>query len=287
MTASSTTTRLRPPSDLPLDASPTVPDGGSHDAAELTIAGLDVRAGQRPILHAVAAQLPPAAVSAVVGPNGSGKSTLLRTLVGALRPTHGAVLLDGHELTGMSARARAQQLALVEQDSSAPVALDVLDVVLLGRTPHRPAWGADSAADMALAHDALQRAGAADLVGRDVATLSGGERQRVHLARALAQAPRLLMLDEPTNHLDIAAQLDVLHLAEELASAGVTVLTALHDLNHALRYCAHVVVLEAGQVVTAGPPAKVLTEELVSDVYGVRAERVRVRDRDVLVYDRA
>ncbi len=108
----------------------------------------------------------------------------------------------------------------------------------------------------------------------------------VHLSIGEAQTPRLLLLDEPTNHLDIAAQLDVLHLAGQLAGAGVSVLTALHDLNHALRYCAHVIVLESGHVVAAGPPEEVLTEELVSRVYGVRAHRITAAGRTMLVYDR-
>jgi len=255
-------------------------------AAALTVAGLRASIGEARILREVAAQLPPGRVSAVVGPNGSGKSTLLRLLVGALEPDAGALLLDGRDLTSLSRRARAQEVALVEQDGAAPAALDVLDVVLLGRTPHRAAWGGDSAQDVAVAHAALERAGAPDLADREVATLSGGERQKVHLARALAQAPRLLLLDEPTNHLDVAAQLDVLHLAGELAEGGVTVLAALHDLNHALQYCAHVVVLAEGRVVAAGPPADVLTGALVSEVYGVRAERVLAGGRDMLLYDR-
>ena len=274
-------------SDRTTTRPPTPQAGTTRGAAELTVARLRLDLGERTVLRSVAAQLPPGQVSAVVGPNGSGKSTLLRLLVGALEPDAGAVLLDGRELASLSRRERARELALVEQDSAAPVAMDVTDVVLLGRIPHRPAWGSDSAEDLSVADEALRRAGAADLAGRDVATLSGGERQRVHLARALAQAPRLLLLDEPTNHLDVAAQLDVLHLAEELAAAGVTVLAALHDLNHALRYCAHVVVLDDGEVVTAGPPAEVLTEELVSRVYGVRARRVVVEGRDLLLYERS
>ena len=255
-------------------------------AAELSIAELHLSIGEAQILRSVAAHAPAGAVSAVVGPNGSGKSTLLRLLVGALEPDTGALLLDGRELAAMSRRVRARELALVEQDSAAPVALDVLDVVLLGRTPHRAAWGSDSVEDVEIAEDALRRAGAAELAGRDVATLSGGERQKVHLARALAQSPRLLLLDEPTNHLDVAAQLDVLHLAEQLAGAGMTVLAALHDLNHALRHCDHVVVLDHGHVVATGAPTEVLTADLVSRVYGVQAQRVIAGGRELLIYDR-
>ena len=133
----------------------------------------------------------------------------------------------------------------------------------------------------------MARTGAEALADRDFATLSGGERQRVHLARALAQEPALLLLDEPTNHLDVGAQLAVLRLARDLAADGVTVLAALHDLNHALRFCDHVLVLAGGRVVAAGDPREVLTADLVSDVYGVRAHRLAVDGRDLLVLDPA
>nr|WP_127571639.1 ATP-binding cassette domain-containing protein [Georgenia faecalis] len=240
-----------------------------------------------PILTGVDATVPAGSLSAVVGPNGSGKSTLLRLLAGAAAPDAGTVLLDARDLTALPRRERARELALVEQDATAEVDLGVLDVVLLGRTPHRPRWGGDSEDDLAVARAALARAGAPDLAGRAFATLSGGERQRVHLARALAQQPRLLLLDEPTNHLDVAAQLAVLSLARTLAGTGVTVLAALHDLSSALRWCDHVLVLEAGRVVAAGPPREVLTPDLVGSVYGVRARRVHVEGQDLLLFDPA
>ncbi|WP_240645897.1 ABC transporter ATP-binding protein [Georgenia sp. SYP-B2076] len=253
----------------------------------LDVAALTLAVGPARILTGVDASVPAGAVSAVVGPNGSGKSTLLRVLVGALAPDTGTVLLSGRDLGRLARRERARSLALVEQDAAADVSHDVLDVVLLGRTPHRPRWGADSATDLDIARRALARTGATALAGRDFATLSGGERQRVHLARALAQEPRLLLLDEPTNHLDVGAQLAVLGLARELAADGVTVLAALHDLNHALRYCDHVLVLDAGRVVAAGDPREVLTDGLVGDVYGVRAHRARVDGREILLFDPA
>jgi iron complex transport system ATP-binding protein len=252
----------------------------------LAIAGVRVSVDGVPILDGVDARVPAGAVTAVVGPNGAGKSTLLRALVDAL-PSGGTVLLGGTDLGRLAPRERARRMALVEQDSSAPVSQEVLDVVLLGRTPHRPRWGADSESDVEIAEAALARAGASGLTDRDFSTLSGGERQRVHLARALAQEPAVLLLDEPTNHLDVAAQLDVLALARELAADGVAVLAALHDLNHALRYADQVVVMAGGRVVAAGAPGDVLTGALVSSVYDVAAERVRAGGHDLLVMDRA
>ena len=217
-------------------------------------------------------------VTGVLGPNGSGKSSLLRAVVGALPGAHGTWQLDDVDLQRLSARERARLLALVEQEATAEGEHRVLDVVLLGRTPHRPRWSRDSDDDVALARACLDRAGATHLADRDLATLSGGERQRVHVARALAQQPRLLLLDEPTNHLDVAAQLELMALVRGVANDGVAVVVVLHDLTTALRWCDHVVVLDDGRVAAAGAPEQVLTPELLAAAWGVRAEILRAAD---------
>ena len=237
-------------------------------------------AGGHLVIDGVDCTAPAGAVTGVLGPNGSGKSTLLRLVAGAAEPDRGAILLSGADLRTMSRRDRARRLALVEQESAPDTALGVLDVVLLGRIPHRSRWGQDSASDVAIAHASLARVGAGDLAEREFATLSGGERQRVHLAAALAQEPRLLLLDEPTNHLDVGAQLALLDLVRSLAGEGVTVLMAMHDLNHALRWCEHVVVLAGGRVRAAGPPRDVLSPTLLGEVYGVRSDVVSVEAAD-------
>ncbi|WP_372403409.1 ATP-binding cassette domain-containing protein [Sanguibacter suaedae] len=215
---------------------------------------------------------PPGQVTGLLGPNGSGKSTLLRLLAGVESPDVGDVRLGRDDLLAMPRRHRARLLALVEQDAATDLPLPVLDAVLLGRIPHRSLLAGDTATDRALALDALDRAGVAHLAGRDLATLSGGERQRVHMARALAQQPRVLLLDEPTNHLDVAAQLATMRLVSELAADGVAVLAALHDLNLAASTCDHVILLSAGRVVAAGPVTEVLVPAVLDDVYGVRTQ---------------
>ncbi|QNS02614.1 ABC transporter ATP-binding protein [Streptomyces xanthii] len=225
-------------------------------------------AGGTLILDGVCLAPKPGSVTGVLGPNGSGKSTLLRLLAGVLAPTAGVVTLDGEPLAGVGRREAARRIALVQQQSDTQVELTVADVVRLGRIPHRRAWSPASAADERAVRSALERSGLADRADRPWHTLSGGERQRVQIARALAQEPRELLLDEPTNHLDIQHQLELLDLVRSL---DLTCVVALHDLNLAATYCDEVVVLRAGRVVTAGTPGAVLTEELVADVYGVRA----------------
>ncbi|WP_253869719.1 ATP-binding cassette domain-containing protein [Promicromonospora umidemergens] len=245
----------------------------------------------RLILDDVGVLAPAGAVTGLLGPNGSGKSTLLRTLAGvqqagrAAPPAIGrapdelassgagpSTTFDGADLGALPRRERARVLALVEQDAGTDLPLSVLDAVLLGRIPHRSLLAGDSDADRAAAHAALTAAGARELAEREVGTLSGGERQRVHMARALAQQPRLILLDEPTNHLDIAAQLHAMRVLRELAADGVTVVAALHDLNLAASTCDHLVLLDGGRVVAAGPVGEVLVPAVLEPVYGVRVD---------------
>ncbi|MFF6915060.1 ATP-binding cassette domain-containing protein [Streptomyces sp. NPDC012466] len=227
------------------------------------------RADGRLILDGVALAPEPGSTVGVLGPNGSGKSTLLRLLAGLLTPTSGVVTLDGAPLGELPRRTVARRLAVVEQQSDTQIELTVEDVVRLGRVPHRRAWAPASADDERAVRAALERTGLTGRCAQPWHTLSGGERQRVQIARALAQEPRELLLDEPTNHLDIHHQLDLLTLVTGLP---VTTVVALHDLNLAAMYCDQVVVLCAGRVVAGGTPGDVLTEELIAEVYGVRAD---------------
>ncbi|MEV3859423.1 ABC transporter ATP-binding protein [Streptomyces sp. NPDC050095] len=229
-------------------------------------------AGGALVLDGVSLTPRPGTVTGLLGPNGSGKSTLLRLLAGVLAPASGVVTLDGDPLAGVPRRTAARRIALVQQQSDTQVELTVADVVRLGRVPHRRAWAPASADDEAAVRAALARSGLADRAHRLWHTLSGGERQRVQIARALAQEPRELLLDEPTNHLDIQHQLELLDL---IGGLQITSVVALHDLNLAAAYCDQVVVLREGRVVAAGEPGGVLTEDLVADVYGVRAHITR------------
>ncbi|PRZ05703.1 iron complex transport system ATP-binding protein [Isoptericola sp. CG 20/1183] len=272
------------------------PAAGQDGTSTAGLAAERVRwsVGGRLILDDVDVTAPPGAVTGLLGPNGTGKSTLLRLVAGVQAPNGGRVALStaagDEDLLAMPRRRRARTLAFVEQDAATELPVTVLDAVLLGRTPHRSLLAGPTEEDHAIARAALDRVGALPLAAREVTTLSGGERQRVHMARALAQAPRVLLLDEPTNHLDVAAQLATMRLVRGLATEGVTVLAALHDLSLAAATCDHAVVLAtgpAGHVVAAGPVDEVLVPEVIDPVYGVRTTVLRHprTGRPVLTFD--
>ncbi|MBX3094351.1 MAG: ABC transporter ATP-binding protein [Cryobacterium sp.] len=237
--------------------------------AALTARDLRVELGGRVILSGVDLDVPAGAITALIGPNGAGKTTLIRGISG-LVPASGSVAFEGSDLLALGRRERARTVAVVEQELTSELPLSVRDAVELGRTPHRGMFGSTTD-DSAVIEAALAATDTAEFVDRRFETLSGGERQRVHLARALAQQPRLLLLDEPTNHLDVRAQLSAFAVLRRLADDGVTVLAALHDLTLAASLADHVVVLAAGRIVDAGDPERVLTAGLIREVYGVEA----------------
>lgn len=240
----------------------------------LTVRGLRIDRGGRRVVHDLDLDAPAGAVLALVGPNGAGKSTALQALAGGVAASARSFLLDGTDVTAESRAKRARRIALVEQEPLSPEGLRARDVVALGRIPHAGAWGGRDAATRAVVDHCLALTDATHLSHRRLEELSGGEKQRVHLARALAQQPRMLLLDEPTNHLDIAAQLSTMKLLRRLAADGVTVVVVLHDLNLAASFADLVVVMAGGTLVSQGPPADALTGEVIGEVWGVRADVV-------------
>lgn len=231
-------------------------------------ADVTVHLGGREVVSGASATVESGEVVGLVGPNGSGKSTLLRTLYRAVAPSRGTVRLDGRDVRALTGRQAARTVAVMLQDAPADFDLSVAETVLLGRAPHHARFGRDTRDDLRIVEEAMARTEIAELSDRMVATLSGGQRQRAMLARALAQQTPVLVLDEPSNHLDISHQHELMSTAREL---GGTVIAALHDLNLATQYCDRVVVLAAGRVVAAGPPAEVFTRELIRTVFGVDA----------------
>ncbi len=222
-----------------------------------------VTTGGRAILSDVDLEIERGALTVVLGPNGAGKTTLLRVMSGEIAPTRGTASLEGSNVRSYGPAALARKRCVLSQSRSVGFAFTAREVVALGRY----AYGASDVEGSAKIDEALAVVGALDLRDRPYHLLSGGEAVKVDVARVIAQGSSIALLDEPTNHLDPRVQYDILMLFHELTKAGLTVVAALHDLNHAALFADQLLLMKDGSVVANGAPSEVLSQEMLSRVY--------------------
>lgn len=199
-------------------------------------------------------------VIALLGPNGAGKSTLLKRMAGLLTGP-GRVELAG---------AGPDEVGYLPQDHNAPAGLTVYESVLLA-AKRDAAWSV-SPADLAQVDATLERLAITDLAARGLDELSGGQRQMVSIAQSLVRGPRVLLMDEPTSALDLHRQLEVLAILRDLAQArGVIVLVSLHDVNLALRFASHALVMAQGRMLDCGAAPDIICARLMQAAFQVEA----------------
>lgn len=236
----------------------------------ITAEGVTLGYGGTPVVPHLDLEVPPGSFTVIVGPNGCGKSTLLRAFARLLPPGSGRIVLDGRSIHDYRPREAARRIGLLPQDSTAPDGITVSELVTRGRYPYHGMFRRHSEADDAAVEQAMAATSVSELADRPVDELSGGQRQRVWVAMAIAQQTPALLLDEPTTFLDIAHQIELLDLFARLHREGRTLVAVLHDLNHAARYATHLVVMKDGALITQGPPAEVVTADIVNEVFGLR-----------------
>ncbi|MHC1598351.1 MAG: ABC transporter ATP-binding protein [Candidatus Methanofastidiosia archaeon] len=240
---------------------------------ELCISSLDFSYNSKKVLKNVSFGARSGEVLGVIGPNGSGKTTLLKCMRMAVRPQKGKILLDLEDVSKWRRQKIAQYFGVVPQSSSITFPFNVLDVVMMGRMPHLSRFQREKKSDVDVVHEAMHLTSIEHLYDRPISKLSGGEFQRVIIARALAQQPKILLLDEPTSQLDINHQFEIMKLIRELArKKDMMVIIISHNLNHSLRYCDSLLLLNDGCVHSCGDAEKVLTTKNIKEVYGVEAE---------------
>ena len=218
----------------------------------------------------------------VIGPNGSGKSTMLKSIYGVNKPSGGNIYFEGEDLLKISSKDRAKKIAVLAQESGGQFDFSVQQVVEMGRYPHKNTLENYSKHDLEIVDRVLREMKLDNYRERSFNTLSGGEKQRVLIARLLVQESKFIILDEPTNHLDIGHQIEIMNIIKKM---GVTVLSAIHDMNMAAIYCDKLVIMKKGEVITQGSVEETLTSEMLKDLFNVEAEIHDLKGRKHVIYN--
>ena len=244
-----------------------------------------VTIGGKEILRGVSYKFRSGKRTAIIGPNGAGKSTLLKVLCLLNENFSGAVTLDGENLRGIGRKNLSKVMAILPQERDAPQDTTVKQLVSFGRFPHRKFFGGSTSEDEAAIKNALTLTKLTDFENRQVASLSGGERQRAWLAMTLAQRPKILLLDEPTTYLDIAHQLEVMDIIADVnRKFSTTIIMVLHDINHARLYSDDVLIIKDKGIFAAGEPKKILTAQILSEVFNVKADTFKNAAGDEIIF---
>ena len=237
------------------------------------IANLNLSYGSKEILHNISLSVQEGEFYVIIGPNGSGKTSLLKTIAGINHPAAGTLAILGKPLPDYPRKDLSQILAVVPQQAPEDFPFNVLDTVLMGRTPHLGLLEMERKEDHELAWQAMEFTDVARLADRRLDQLSGGERQRVIIARAICQQPRVILLDEPTASLDPAHQIKIMDLmARFRTEQKTTVIMVSHDLNLAALYGDRLLLLKNGKRIVTGPPDAVLTHEQLELSYGCKMQ---------------
>ena len=207
----------------------------------------------------------------IIGANGSGKSTFLKGISRILKPSSGAVFFNGHNVHLASTQGIAKEIAFLPQLQTSDLQMSVYELVCLGRSPHKRWWEIDfNKKDLMKVDQSLNLTDMTVYKNKSVMTLSGGQRQRAYLSLALAQDAKTLLLDEPTTFLDVHYQLQFLDLLKGLnKDQNIAIITVIHDVNLAARYCDRIAVFKDGNLLALDSPRKVLTPELMKEAFQV------------------
>lgn len=226
--------------------------------------------GTKKHLNGVSTAIPKGKITTILGPNGCGKSTLLSVMARNNRPLEGIAKLENRDLIEYKPKEFAKKLAIVYQQNDIPQDLTVEKLVRFGRMPYSSLFKKETEEDEEAITWALTCTNLLEKRNYDLTALSGGERQRVWIAMALAQKSEILCLDEPTTYLDLYYQIEFLELVKQLnVEYGLTIVMVLHDINQAIQYSDHVIIMKDGSILAEGKPEEVITSALMKEVYNV------------------
>lgn len=229
---------------------------------------LNYRIGSVTICKDMTLSVKKGSIHGLIGPNGSGKSTLLQQICGVIHPKSGNIKINGRDFHEFTQKELSRQIAVLFQENFVDFNYTVEEIVAMGRIPYHTGVSIVHEDESEIIDDALSIMGVLPLKNRVFNSLSGGEKQRVLLSRALVQDTGILLLDEPTNNLDIGYQY---HIFEKLETMDKTIVTIVHDMNIAARFCDVLSIVYDGRIIKTGTPKKILTEDIFRNIFSVDA----------------
>lgn len=225
--------------------------------------------GAKSVLNSISFQVNKGELVTILGANGSGKTTALKCLNGIHTPNRGEVIINGVPLRKMKQKEIARKISMVPQETSSPFSYEVLDMIVMGTSPHLPLGGVPKEKDYRKATGVMEFLDITGLAPKTFNQLSGGEKQMVLIARALLQGADYLIMDEPTSHLDFRNQFKIMHELRRMADTERGVITALHDPNLAIQFSDKIVILSEGSVLAYGQTNDVITEDNLYSAYRI------------------
>ncbi len=238
----------------------------TKDSRYLHTENITVRFGNKVVLDNICADFQAGTMTAVIGSNGVGKTTYLKSIA-HLVPNHGKISL----IENGTPTYNKKEIAYVPQLGSLQTKLTVFEMVLLGLV-HNLKWHVTEEQTEQV-YETLKELGLLGIASQPFNTLSGGQKQLVSMAQSFIGKPKVLLLDEPTSALDLRHQLIVMNLAEEYTKREKAItLFVVHDLMLASRYGENLFVLHKGGIFAYDKAEKVLSPELIQEVYGVTAQ---------------
>ena len=212
----------------------------------------------------------------IIGSNGSGKSTLLKGIAKIIPVQRGDLYLNGYSTRDLSTKKLSKILSYLPQKINSNLPLTVNELVSMGRSPHKYFWEFDlNKEDFLIIEESLELCNLKKYSKNSLSSLSGGQCQRAFLALTLAQKTKILLLDEPTTFLDINFQIQMLDLIKNLNKINkLTVLSVIHDINLAARYCDRIAIFKNGELLSIDKPNEVLSEELIKEAFSIESRKI-------------
>ncbi len=239
--------------------------------------------GRKKVASNLSLQFYPNEIVSLLGANGCGKTTLLKTIMGIIPILGGEISIAGKQQSKWSRKALAKMVGYVPQAQNNYFPFTAEAIILMGRTASLHWAGTPKTEDIEAVMSVMKQLEIKYLAGKLYPQLSGGEKQLILIARALVQAPQILIMDEPTSSLDYGNQLRVLEQIIRLKREGMTILMTTHQPEHAVRVADRLLLFHQGQIIADGPSDQVLTTHNLATIYRLSEEIIRKNLEGILL----